>query len=98
MARLLLTQKVSRSADFQIVEGDLKAPPQLIDLLKGVESFLCVPRHDPFSWNQQIGIGPAGGTAHTAAELIELRQPEPVRPVDENRVGVGEIDTRFDNG
>ena len=37
-------------------------------------------------------------TTDTPPELIELREPEGVRIVDDDCVGVGNVDTRFDDG
>ena len=47
---------------------------------------------------QQIGVGLPVRTAHPPAQLMQLRQPELVRPVDEDGVGVGDVDAVLDDG
>jgi len=41
--------------------------------------------------NQQIRVRPAIGPAYAASQLVELRQTVPVRPIDDDRVRVGDI-------
>ena len=47
---------------------------------------------------QQDGVGFFPGAAHTAAQLIEIRQAEAVGAVDEDGVGIGDIDAGLDDG
>ena len=46
---------------------------------------------------QQVRVGPPRRAADPAAELVELRQPERVRAVDDDRVGVGDVQPGFDD-
>ena len=43
-------------------------------------------------------VGGAVGTAHAAPELIELGQAHLVRIVDDHGIGIGDVQTRLNDG
>ena len=48
--------------------------------------------------NQQVGVGAPVGAADAAAQLIQLRQAVPVGAVDDDRVGVRDVEAVLDDG
>ncbi len=95
MAGLLVAEQIARAANVQIVTGERETRPQRIQRLH----YLKPPqrrRRDRLARRQgQIGIGAHLRTPDTPAQLIELRQAEPVRPVDDDRICLGNIETRL---
>ena len=50
-----------------------------------------------FGSEQQVAIGPVDVTAHAAAKLVQIGQAVAVGLVDENRVGVGDVQAALDD-
>ena len=46
----------------------------------------------------QIGVSPPDAASNTAANLMELAQPHPVRVLNNQRVDVGNINARLNDG
>ena len=46
---------------------------------------------------QEVGVGALAAAADAAAKLVQLRQAEGVGAVDDERVGVGDVDARLDD-
>ena len=46
---------------------------------------------------EQIGVGTLAGATDAAADLVELGQPEPVRPLDDQRVRLRDVEPRLDD-
>ncbi len=46
---------------------------------------------------EEIGVGALRAAPDPAAQLVELRQSEGIGPVDDQRVGVGDIQAGFDD-
>ena len=97
MARLLGAEDIARPADFQVAQGNAKPAP------KCEYSSMALSRLAAMG---EIGRDCAAGayrrrpgacTAHPAAKLVHLGQAEPVGVVDEDRVGVGNIQAGFDD-
>ncbi|MNM80765.1 hypothetical protein D3C81_927410 [compost metagenome] len=47
--------------------------------------------------HHQVGVGTVMRTTHTTTQLMQLRQAELVGAVDDDGVGVGDVDARFDD-
>ena len=97
MARLLVAQQVPRPANIEIVAGQLEPGPKAFQRLQHAQpplggiGQLLVRRH------REQRIGARLGPADTAADLIELRQPEMVGAMHDQRIGIGNIEPRFDD-
>src|SRR5215208_984148 len=46
---------------------------------------------------EKVGICPSRATSHTSAQLVELGQTERIGAIHDERIGVGDIQARFDN-
>ena len=94
---LLGTQKVTGTPDFQVTHGNLEACPQLCKFLDGLQALFRHLAENLVLLIQQVGIGKVIGTPHPAPHLVELRQAKSIRIINNNRVGVGNIQPAFDN-
>ena len=47
---------------------------------------------------QEVGVRLVLVASHAAPELVQLAQPKTVRTVDDDGVGVGDIEAAFDDG
>ncbi len=95
LARLLDAEDVAGAADFEVAHGDFHPASIAARFDEGVEPFAgWFGKADVFR-NEKIGVGGPVPAADSAAELVEVGEAVGVGPIDENRVGVGDIDAVF---
>ncbi|MCW0462066.1 hypothetical protein NB717_003134 [Xanthomonas sacchari] len=94
---LVLAQQFAGAADLQIVGGQGEAGAQFVHRGDGVQPLLRIGSDAAPVRHQQIGVGAVMRTADAAAQLVQLRQAEAVGAVDDDGVGVGDVDARFDD-
>src|SRR5207302_10383057 len=82
VAALVRTEQVAGAPDLQVVGGDLEPCAQLRELLQYREPLLRVARDPPPRRNEQVRVRALPAPADAAADLVELREPEVVGPVD----------------
>ena len=75
----------------------LKPAPEFGEFLDRLEPLGRVRRHCPFAVEQHVGVGPVLLPADAAAQLVQVRQAIVVRLVDEDGVGVGNVQAAFDD-
>ena len=97
MAGLLGAENVARAAKFQIAHGDLKARAKMAVFLDRLQALGRDRRHRAIRRQQQIAIRPMLPPPHAAAKLVQFAQAEAVGVVDDDRVGVGNIQAAFDD-
>src|SRR5690606_9280176 len=97
-AVLLGPQQVARAADFQVAQGNLEARPQLGEFPDGLQALFRVFGQYFVLAVGEIRICHSIAAPDPAPELIQLRQPEAIRFVDDERVDVGDIHARLDDG
>ena len=96
VARLLAAEQVARAADLEVLHGDLHAGAEVGvagDRLEPVVGSLGEGR---LGRVEEVGIGPLPTSTHSAAELVQLREPQPVGTLDDQGVGVGDVQAGFD--
>ena len=98
LARLLDAEDVAGAADFEIAHGDFHAAAVAAGFDEGVEPFAGESREACVFGDEEIGIGGAVPAADAAAELVEIGEAIGVGAVDEDGVGVGDVDAVFDDG
>ena len=67
-------------------------------MLDGVDAFAGIALGDHFPGEEEDGVGFFPGSADAAAELVEIGEAEAVGAVDEDGVGVGDVDAGLDDG
>ncbi len=97
VAALFAAQEVASAANLHIAHSDEVARAQRGVLGNRFEPGLGVGRQRAPGGMEEVGIGAAGGTADAPAQLVELRQTKLLCPVDNERVGVGEVETALDD-
>ena len=97
MTGLFLAQKIARSADIEIVTGQGKAGPEAVQRLQYFQAPFAGLRESAVWRHGQIGVGTDLGSPDPTADLIELGQSKSVGPMDNQRIGGGNIEPGFDN-
>ncbi len=98
MAGLLRAQQVARAPDFQVPHGNLEAGAELGKVPDGGQPLFGDFRQVFIRLVGKVGVGVAGGAAHPAPKLVELAQAKAVGVFDDEGVGVGDVQTGFDDG
>ena len=78
MARLLRTQKIASTTDFQVTHSNLEAGTKFGEISDGGKPLFCNLGQLFVGPVSELGIGVAGGAAYTAPELMQLRKTETV--------------------
>ncbi len=94
---LLRAQDVAGAANLQIRQGDLEPGPELRGVEDGLQSLAGDVRERLAAPVQQIGVGAPRRPPDTAAELVELGQAKRVGSVDDDRVGVRDVQAGLDD-
>ena len=97
MAALRGAENAAGPPDFQIAHGDTKTSAERTVLFDCVDSFARGADGHHFAGQQQIGVGFVLGTTNPAAELVKIGQTEAIGAVDDDRVGIGNIETALDD-
>ncbi|MCY1214905.1 hypothetical protein D9M72_267360 [compost metagenome] len=97
-AGLLVAQHLARAADFQVVHGQVEARAQFFHLLDGLQPAPRLLGQALDVMHQQVGIGLVVRAPDPAAQLVQLRQAELVRAVDQDGVGGRHVDAGLDDG
>ena len=97
VAALLRPQHVTGPSNLQVAHRDLKSAAQRRVLFYGADALARLGQHSGMARNQKIGIRLMFVAPDPSAKLIEIAQPEPIRPIDDDRVGVRNVDAAFDD-
>ncbi len=92
MARLFVAQQVPGAANIQIVARQRETGPERIQRLHDFQPAHRGIRHLPVSGQRQVAIAALFRPPDTAAKLVELRQPQHVGPMNDQRVGGRDIE------
>lgn len=98
MAALLGAEEVAGSADFEVAHGDFEAGAEFGVLFDGGDAFSGVSGGEGVPREEEVGVGAVACTAYAASELVEVGEAEAVGAVDDDGVGVGDVDAAFDDG
>ena len=63
-----------------------------------MDAFAGIALGDHFPGEEEDGVGFFPGTADAAAELVEIGEAEAVGAVDEDGVGIWDVDAGLDDG
>ena len=88
---LTCAKQVARAANFKIAHRNRIACAKLRILRDHLKPLLTFLRGRHFIVAEEIRIRPHRAAPHTSAELIELRQAKRIRAINDQRVGVGNI-------
>ncbi len=98
VAVLLGAEQVAGAADLEVAGGDPEAGAEVGELDDRRQACACLLGQGAFRRHQQEGEGEPVRAADPAAELVELGEAEAVRAVDDQGVGVGDVEAVLDDG
>ena len=90
-------QDIAGAADLQVAHGDGKAGAHLAEFFDRFQSPRGSRREVLVRIQEEIAIGPVDVTAHAAAKLVQIGQAVAVGLVDEDGVGVGDVQAALDD-
>ena len=90
-------EEISRAADFEIAHGDFESRAECGVFLDRVDAFASIAGGDHVARQEQDRVGFFTGASDAAAELIEIGEAKAVGAVDDDRVGVGDVDAGLDD-
>ena len=95
---LLGTQNVARAANFQVTHGNAHAASQFLMLVYGKQTRRGFFGEHHFLGIHEIRVRLRARAAHTAFQLVHLRQAKTLRVLDDERIRVRIINAAFDDG
>ena len=98
MAVLLGAEHIARAANLQIPHGDSYTAAELRELADCAKSLFRLFAEQPAALVEQKGIADARGAPDTPPELIELREAEVIRLLDDDGVDIRNVQTGLDYG
>ena len=94
---LLAAEDVAGAADLEVGQGDLEAGAELRGVEDRLEALAGLLAHPLAAAVEQVRVRAPRGAPDPAAELVELGEPERVRPVDDDRVRVRDVEAGLDD-
>ncbi len=98
VSALAAAEQFARAAHFEVAHGNGITRAQLGVLGDHLEPFLPFERGRAVFVAEEVRVGALGAASHPSAQLVELRQAKGVGAVHDERVRVGDIQPRFDDG
>ena len=94
---LILAEQFAGAADLEVVGGQREPDAEFARRLDGVEALARVAGQRALVGRHQVRVSLVVGAPHTAAQLVQLGEAELVGAVDEDRVGVRDVDAVLDD-
>ena len=98
MAGLLFAEQIAGAADIEIVRGELEAGAQSIERLQHFQPPFGLRRDLLLRRQREQRIGAQLGAPDPAAQLVKLRQAEPVGAMHDQCIGGRNIEAGLDDG
>src|SRR5690606_28420974 len=98
VAALLRAEDVPGTADFEVAHGDFESAAEAGILFNGADSLAGVHKETGVARQQEVGIRLVLVTAHAAAKLVKLTESKAVGAINDDGVGVRDIEPAFDDG
>ena len=95
---LLGTQQIACAADIQVLHGQMKTTPQLGKVLQSLQSAARLGREHTLWRCQQIAERLFVAASYASAHLVKVAQAKPMRIINDNGVGIADIDAVFNDG
>ena len=95
VAALGRPQKVARAADFEVAHRHFESRTEIRVLFDRGDAFARGAHQ--VARKHQVGVSLCLGASHTSAKLVEIGEAKEVGPVNNHRVGIGNIQAAFDD-
>ena len=90
--------RLPAAADVEVLHGDVESRTQVGELLDGPQTPPRVGRQQLVGRRKQVAVALLVRTPHAAAQLVQVAQTEVLGVVDDDRIGVGNVDAVLDDG
>ena len=97
MAALCSTENAARTPNLQVAHGDAKTCAQRAVLLDRADPFARGANCHHLTRKKEISVRFVLGPADPPAQLIEIGETKPIRTIDDDRVGVRNIESALDD-
>src|SRR5205814_3436324 len=97
VSALLAAEQIACPADLEVERRDTEAAAEVAELPDRGQPLLRNRRERLLRRDQKVGIGAAVRATDPSAELIELRQSIPIGAIDDDGVGVGNVEAVLDD-
>ena len=97
MAALRSTKDAARAPDLQIAHRDAKPSAQRAVLLDRTDPLARGANWQQFAREKKISVRLMLGPTHASPQLIKIGEAKPVRAIDDDGIGVWDIEAAFDN-
>ena len=77
---------------------EVEAASQVFEVLNGFKALYGIFCHRVVARRHEVGVGLMVAAPDAASQLMQLRESKHVRAVDEDGVGVGDVNARLDDG
>lgn len=95
---LLGADQRAGASDLEVAHGDAHAASQVLEFGERGQARRCLLRQRQLAGEHEVRVRLRGGAPHTALELVELRQAQPLRVLDDQRVGARVVDAALHDG
>ncbi len=97
VAALAFAEHFAGAANFKVVHRQIEAASELLKILDGFEPLFCILRQAAGVGHHQVRIRLVVRATDPAAQLVQLRQPELVGAVNDDRVRGRYVNAGFDD-
>ena len=94
LAVLLLTEQVAGAANLEVAHGELEPGAEVLQVTDDVEAFVGLLGERPRGRIHHVCVRALPRTSNASAQLVELREAEPMRIIDDDGVGVRNVEAR----
>src|SRR5439155_22628953 len=91
-------ENTAGAANLQIAHGNSKPGAERAVLFDGVDSFARGADHHELARQQKVSVRFVLGTPDPPAQLIQIGQAETIRAINDNGVGIWNVQAAFDDG
>src|SRR3954471_7346932 len=97
VAGLLVAEQVAGAADLEVAHGDLEAGAELGVVAQRAQALRRLLGERRRARVQEVRVRALARAAHAPADLVELGEAEVVGTLDDQRVGLRDVDARLDD-
>ena len=97
LTALFLAENFAGAADFHIVRRKCETHAEILERFDRLEALHGIRTHRLAMRHDQVGICTMVRSANPSAQLVQLCESELVGTIDDDRIGVRNVDSRFDD-
>ena len=92
------TQQIASATNVQVLHSNVDATAEVGEILNGLQATACVIGKRRKRRREQVTEGLAIATPYATAHLVEVRKSKVMGIVNNNGVGIRNVDTALDDG